>query len=211
MEQTRTLYRPVGLKELELILESGSLRFPPRLPEQPIFYPVLLQEYAEQIAREWNAPDPSAGHAGYVTVFDVRVPYVDQFGEQVVGSRKHRELWVPAEQLDEFNDNIVGGIRLRCAFFGEGYRGPAAERGELVGLDGLALPARLLACLEADTLKHEVEANWQAVVPSYLYWRQANARTLGLSDEDLQRFLKALEQFGGELPGPKWPFSGVEG
>jgi hypothetical protein len=48
------LFRPVGQKELDLISESGFTRFPPRLPEQPIFYPVLNIEYAEQIARDWN-------------------------------------------------------------------------------------------------------------------------------------------------------------
>ncbi|MDQ3711150.1 MAG: hypothetical protein M3388_02900 [Acidobacteriota bacterium] len=35
------LYRPVGLKELELIYDSGFSEFPPRLPHQPFFYPVL--------------------------------------------------------------------------------------------------------------------------------------------------------------------------
>jgi hypothetical protein len=36
-----TLYRPVGKKELELIRASGFRAFPPRLPGQPFFYPVL--------------------------------------------------------------------------------------------------------------------------------------------------------------------------
>ena len=49
------LYRPVGTKELSLIAESGYTRFPPRLPEQPIFYPVLNKEYAVEIASGWNA------------------------------------------------------------------------------------------------------------------------------------------------------------
>jgi hypothetical protein len=49
------LYRPVGPKELELIKESGCREFPSRLPGQPIFYPVLNEEYAVQIARDWNA------------------------------------------------------------------------------------------------------------------------------------------------------------
>jgi len=34
------LYRPVGLNELASIWDSGCREFPPRLPEQPIFYPV---------------------------------------------------------------------------------------------------------------------------------------------------------------------------
>ena len=44
------LWRPVGMRELELIHESGMKAFPPRLPEQPIFYPVLSEGYATKIA-----------------------------------------------------------------------------------------------------------------------------------------------------------------
>lgn len=47
---TKYLYRPVGLFELRLIQASDFTGFPPRLPEQPIFYPVLNRDYAEQIA-----------------------------------------------------------------------------------------------------------------------------------------------------------------
>jgi len=49
-----TLYRPVGPKELAPIEASGWKEFPPRLPGQPIFYPVTNEEYATQIARDWN-------------------------------------------------------------------------------------------------------------------------------------------------------------
>jgi hypothetical protein len=44
-DPVRILYRPVGPKELALIAESGFREFPPRLPEQPIFYPVTNEEY----------------------------------------------------------------------------------------------------------------------------------------------------------------------
>lgn len=63
---TTTLYRPVGPKELALIEASGWTAFPPRLPEQPIFYPVTNEEYAIQIARDWNVP---ASGSGFVTCF----------------------------------------------------------------------------------------------------------------------------------------------
>ncbi len=66
MDLTTTLYRPVGQAELDLIRESGFIAFPPRLPEQPIFYPVLTRSYAEQIARDWNTKDPKSGFVGYV-------------------------------------------------------------------------------------------------------------------------------------------------
>lgn len=34
------LHSPVGIEELALVFDSGMRAFPPRLPEQPIFYPV---------------------------------------------------------------------------------------------------------------------------------------------------------------------------
>lgn len=117
-----TLYRPVGQKELDLIKDSGNKRFPPRLEWQPIFYPVMNQTYAEQIALEWNTNDEFSGYAGYVTAFDLPDDYLQQFPVQNVGGEIHNELWVPSEQLDEFNNNIVGEIRVVNSFYGEKFR-----------------------------------------------------------------------------------------
>ena len=114
-EETITLYRPVGPKELKLIAGSGYSAFPPRLPGQPIFYPVLNEEYATQIARDWNAKNPAIG-AGYVTRFRVRTGYISKFAVRTVGSAIHREYWIPAEELDEFNANIVGTIEVIAEF-----------------------------------------------------------------------------------------------
>jgi hypothetical protein len=55
---TVTLWRPTGPEELALVEASGWRVWPPRLPDQPIFYPVLNQEYATMIARDWNVPAP---------------------------------------------------------------------------------------------------------------------------------------------------------
>jgi len=57
-------------KELELIQASGWSEFPPRLPDQPIFYPVTNEDYAVQIARDWNV---KASGAGFVMKFAVRL------------------------------------------------------------------------------------------------------------------------------------------
>lgn len=111
--KTTTLYRPVGPEELALIEQSGWKLFPPRLPEQPIFYPVMNEEYAVQIARDWNVP---ASGSGFVTRFEVGTDYVGRFEEQVVGGNRHRELWVPAEELEEFNLHIVGLIEVTQSF-----------------------------------------------------------------------------------------------
>jgi hypothetical protein len=113
MPETVTLYRPVGPKELELIKSSGWREFPPRLPEQPIFYPVMNERYAAQIAKEWNVP---ASGSGFVLRFEVDKTYAERFEVQNVGGPEHNELWVPAEDLPEFNKHIVGMIQVVAEF-----------------------------------------------------------------------------------------------
>jgi len=118
------LYRPVGLKELELIAQSDFAAFPPRLPIQPIFYPVLNLEYATQIAREWNTRDPVSGFIGFVTKFEIDDIYAAKFEVQIVGSSQvHQELWVPAEELTEFNGHIIGKIQVVAAYPGAQFEG----------------------------------------------------------------------------------------
>lgn len=112
------LWRPVGQAELDLIEQSGWRRFPPRLSGQPIFYPVLNREYATRIAREWNTKDAASGFVGHVLRFDVDAAYVARFEPQRVGGRGIDELWVPSEELDAFNDHIVGPIELVETFEG---------------------------------------------------------------------------------------------
>jgi ADP-ribosylglycohydrolase len=112
-QATITLYRPVGPSELALIEQSGYRAFPPRLPEQPIFYPVLNEAYAAQIARDWNAKD---GKSGYVTRFQVQVAFLERYPIQVVGNALHAEHWIPAGDLAEFNANIVGPIEVIATF-----------------------------------------------------------------------------------------------
>ena len=114
-DETVTLFRPVGPNELELIRASGSREFPPRLPEQPIFYPVLNEEYAAQIARDWNARR-SAGGRGFVTRFSVRREFLERYAVHTVGGSVHQEYWVPAEELPDFNRNIVGPIEVVAEF-----------------------------------------------------------------------------------------------
>jgi hypothetical protein len=117
------LFRPVGLKELELIANAGFSSFPPRLPEQPIFYPVLNVGYARAIARDWNTVDERSGFVGFVTMFEVDDTYLVRFPVQVVGGRDAQELWVPAEELDEFNRHIVGKISVVESYIGPSFEG----------------------------------------------------------------------------------------
>jgi len=113
--KTTELFRPVGENELKLIRDSGNRAFPPRLPEQPIFYPVLNEAYAQQIACEWNSKrEPN--RAGYVTRFQVKTEYLDRYEVHTVGGSVHQEYWIPAEELAEFNQNIVGEIEVVATF-----------------------------------------------------------------------------------------------
>jgi hypothetical protein len=112
--KTTILYRPVGPKELALIEQSGWTKFPPRLPEQPIFYPVMNEQYAIEIASEWNVP---ASGSGFVTKFAVKTDYLKQFEVQNVGTHQHNELWIPAEDLEVFNSHIVGLIEVTKSFY----------------------------------------------------------------------------------------------
>jgi hypothetical protein len=111
--QTIVLWRPVGPKELDLIRQSGMRAFPPRLPEQPIFYPVLSEVYARKIARDWNVP---ASGAGYVTRFRIRKDFLDRYQVQEAGGRPHLEYWIPAEDLPALNAAIVGEIELTAEY-----------------------------------------------------------------------------------------------
>jgi predicted GIY-YIG superfamily endonuclease len=103
------LYRPTGPKELDLIKKSGYKKFPPRLSEQPIFYPVLTKEYAVKIARDWNV---KASGKGFVLEFRVQKDFLDKYPVQVAGGNSHQEYWIPAEELEDFNQALVSKIKV---------------------------------------------------------------------------------------------------
>lgn len=113
MTATITLWRPVGPAEPALIRAAGMKAFPPRLPEQPIFYPVTSEAYAVKIARDWNVP---ASGSGFVTRFQVRKDFLDRYDVQQAGGRAHEEYWIPAEELAGFNAAIVGKIEVVAEF-----------------------------------------------------------------------------------------------
>lgn len=122
-EPSVTLYRPVGQTELDLIAASGWVAFPPRLPQQPIFYPVLTEEYATKIARDWNTKDPVSGFVGFVLRFDVPASALERWPpQQGAAGETFRELWVPADELDAFNASIVGRIEVVAEYRAGGER-----------------------------------------------------------------------------------------
>lgn len=111
--ETVTLWRPTGPTELALVEDANWRAWPPRLPDQPIFYPVLNEDYATRIARDWNV---KASGVGYVTRFDVAKEFLDRYEVQQAGGQTILEYWIPAEDLDELNENIVGRIEVVAEF-----------------------------------------------------------------------------------------------
>jgi len=125
--KTITLYRPVGEKEMLLIMKSNYKQFPPRLNWQPIFYPVLNEDYASEIAEKWNARDEAGNYLGFVTKFKVLEETVSKYPSQNVGARNHNELWIPSEELEEFNQAIIGKIEVTKVFMGKNFKKAANE------------------------------------------------------------------------------------
>jgi hypothetical protein len=123
--KTTTLYRPVGEKEMALIIESGFKKFPPRLEWQPIFYPVLDEDYASEIAEKWNTRDEAGNYLGFVTKFEVLEEEANKYPAQNVGAKNHNELWVPSEELETFSQAIVGDIEVIKVFVGKDFKEPA--------------------------------------------------------------------------------------
>ena len=119
---TNILYRPVGEKEMILIIESDYKKFPPRLEWQPIFYPVLDENYASEIAEKWNTRDEAGNYLGFVTKFKVLEDEINKYPTQNVGARNHNELWIPSEELEIFNQAIVGDIEVIKVFVGEDFK-----------------------------------------------------------------------------------------
>lgn len=108
-EEAVTLYRPTGPEELKLVKDSGYKKWPPRLPGQPIFYPVTNEQYAKEIATQWNIKDSGVG---YVTRFRVNASFMEKYSIEQVGAAHHTEWWIPADDLDALNRNIVGEIEV---------------------------------------------------------------------------------------------------
>jgi len=169
-EEILTLYRPVGLVEAQLVLKSDAKGFPPRLPEQPIFYPVLTVEYADQIARDWNTRDERSGFAGFVTRFEVDREYASRFDVQTVGASSHQELWIPAEELATFNRHIRGHIAFIDAYYGSDYKGAKHWYKAWYADEMFWSLYTLLMGGAAMDFNGEVHMNRNAILLNFKYW-----------------------------------------
>ena len=198
------LYRPVGIEELGLIFDSEMTAFPPRLPEQPIFYPVTNFGYASQIAHDWNAT--SGSHAGYVTTFAVDDDYVLHFERKIVGGKEHEELWVPAEALEEFNRHIQGSIEVDVAYFGNGFTGVVPDRFGLKGKDAIAQFVCLRGTADYSGMDFfcETYAQRRIVYCHYPFWRQHDFTSDGVTNAQKEDLLNRIVKRWGmsNMPFP---------
>lgn len=178
---------------MELILQADSKAFPPRLPHQPYFYPVLTFEYAEQIARDWNTKDEKSGFAGFVTQFEVDKDYVSPFEVHTVGAATHRELWIPAEELETFNQHIRGRIELKAAYYGEVYKG-IKHFFEDWYADEMLEKLYTTSLHSAQDFSGEVTLNRNAILLNFSYWITRDMSHHDLFEGEQIRFLKHIAE-----------------
>lgn len=192
----KRLYRPVGLTEMKLILDLGLKAFPPRLPEQPIFYPVLNKEYAAQIAHEWNTRDKYSGYVGFVTEFAVKSPFIDQYEEQIVGAKKHEELWIPSEDLNEMNANIDGRIQLIDVYYGEEYAGLTSEAGHFQGktpIEQLMIWYEIYV-RDLKAFYNEIQEQWKMIFVNYKHWVALDPSLVGMKEVSMNEVLSKMHE-----------------
>lgn len=187
-----TLFRPVGLIDLSLIWDSGMREFPRRLPHQPIFYPVANLKYATQIARDWNTKDGS--FAGYVTEFELADSYITTCEPHTVGSSLHKEYWIPAERLGDFNSALQGKIMVHSAYFGPSFEGFVPDQGGLKGKTALAQFTTMAELLWSDraAFAEEVTLNCKAIFLNFLFWAQSECGALSINKELDRELIDAI-------------------
>ncbi len=201
-EDEMILYRPVSLQELALIYDSRMKAFPARLPQQPIFYPVLDLEYARQTAAGWNVK--SGQHAGYVTQFKVEDEYIERFETHTVGASGHEEFWIPAEEIEEFNRHILGHIKVVEAHFGKGFEGFIPEKFALQAknaVEQFSVLANTYMYKRMDFYL-EIKRNHKAVFLNYPFWQANDFKNPGLKEKLLQAIREAWLASFPQLPLP---------
>ena len=186
------LFRPIGLQELALLWDSGMREFPPRLVQQPIFYPVVNVEYARQIARDWNTPDAHSGFAGFVTQFHVSSTYLSKFELRTAGSAAHQEYWIPARELNSFNKAISGLISVEEAYFGAEFSGHVPADHGLKGQNAAEQFKTLSNMLDFKDFSAEVSASRKAIFLNCLFWFNSDLSSLGCNRDQHHLFFTKL-------------------
>ncbi len=100
-----TLYRAVNAEELAALQSLRWKGFPPCA--EAAFYPALNARFALDFI---HSQEGGKKPALYLTRFQIHAGYVRSFEVQTLSGEVHDELWVPAEEWENFNRNIVGRI-----------------------------------------------------------------------------------------------------
>lgn len=202
------LFRPVGLRELALCWDLGMRAFPPRLPGQPIFYPVLTLEYARTIARDWNTRDSNSGFSGFVTHFRISEAYLAKFEPHRAGSSEHLEYWIPADQMPIFNAAIQGLITIEEAFFGDSFEGWVPENFGLKGKDAATQFVAMARAWDYSSMDFvcEVSTSRKTIYLNFLFWSHHNFAPLGIEPQQkavvLDKMKEAWKYINSKVPLP---------
>ena len=185
-----------------MIYDSGMKAFPARLPQQPIFYPVLQLAYARQTASDWNAKNGQ--FAGYVTQFKMEEDYIGQFEPHTVGNSEYQEFWISAEKMEEFNRHIIGHIKVLEAHFGDAFQGFVPEA---FGLQGKNAVEQFTLLANSYLYKRmefylEIKRNHKSVFLNYPFWQTYEFKNPGLKEKIIQAIKEAWSTSFPKIPLP---------
>ncbi len=190
------LYRPVGLQELEKILNLGSEKFPDRQVWQPILYIVENYGYAEQISTMWNLKDENSGFSGYILEFTISDDYMKNYDIKQVGDKTHLEYWIPAEDTKKFNNSLTSKIKIINAFYGEKYRGLSFGGTDLEGREPDKQIRELTLLMENSYEKFEetVKKCKIQILPNLIYWLRMISDLAGEGKEEKEKVIYEIEK-----------------
>ena len=190
------LYRPVGLQELEKILNFGSEKFPDRQVWQPILYIVENYGYAGQISSTWNLKDENSGFSGYILEFTISDDYISNYEIKQVGDRTHLEYWIPAKDTKKFNNSLTSKIKIINAFYGEKYKGPVFNETVLEGRTPDKQISELTSLMENSYEKFEetVQKCKTQIIPNLIYWMRMVSDLAGPDKEEKKKIIYEIEK-----------------
>jgi len=101
---------------------------------------------------------------------------------------------VPAQQLGEFNSQILNRIELVQAFFGESFHGYIPSN---FGLRGKTAFEQFVALSEVSQIAGmdfilEIKSNHKAVFINYPFWSNADFAEVGIPAAERERVLKGI-------------------
>ena len=190
------LYRPVGLQELQKILNFNSEKFPGRQVWQPILYIVENYGYAKQIAKGWNLEDENSGFSGYILEFTISDDYIKNYELKQVGDKTHLEYWIPAEDTENFNKNIIGKIKIINAFYGERYKGLSFDKTVLEGKMPDRQFCELVFLMENSYEDFEkiIKMNKFPVILNLIFWMRTDFSTFNINEAKKQSLIFEIEK-----------------